>query len=336
MEYASLEQRLAQGYMDMLPSFVPDETAPVSIAEQERFYGIIRSLHQLAYDEPTLFVKTLHEDDVYPTRYKKGYDKPKLIEDMKKFTKSVDGLLQAMFLMGRGEGVKLSKSQKDVFARLDMGNLTDLPAAWKWMAAKEGANIAAFSHCLFDDNYPYASEIYARLLGDAAFKKLEKWMLDRGYRRHILHNVTASDCNLTLTIANPKWSGEPPRGGFEYKIRHTGISAQFDFYAKNPAIFGLCIPNGMKPYLEAFGDMEEGLRAFVVQRTKKCDNCRYCVQTDKTGSRPLAYINVEFEGRMYPLCPYFPGYRYSWTCIDDALADELMRMLSFMDEFMPA
>ena len=37
MTFSSLEQRLAQGYIDMLPSFVPEENASVSISEQEHF-----------------------------------------------------------------------------------------------------------------------------------------------------------------------------------------------------------------------------------------------------------------------------------------------------------
>ena len=335
MTYASLEQRLAQGYIDMLPSFVPDEDAPVSILDQRHFYDLIKNLFQLAYDEPLLFVPSLHEDDVYPTRYKKSYGKPKLITDMRKFTKSLDGLLQAMFLIGQGADVKMSKKQSDILSRLGVGDLRKLPPAWKWMSTKSRARRAAFSHCLFDDSYPYTSEIYARLLGAAAFEKLETWMLTQGYKRFDIYDITASDCKLALSIANPKWSEEAPRGGHEYKIKHTGISAQFDDYTSQPAIFGLCIPGGMKPYLEAFDSMEKELQAFVVNRTKKCDKCGYCVQTDKTGSRPLARTTIFFEGKEYQLCNYNPGYNYSWPSIDDELADMVIKMLTFMDGFAP-
>lgn len=335
MRYASLEQRLAQGYLDMLPSFIPDENAPVSVSEQAQFYDLIQGLFRLAYDEPLLFVSTLHEDDAFPSRYKKGYNKPKLIGDMKKFTKAVDGLLHAMFLLGRGEDVVLSKKQKTILARLGIDDTANLPASWQWMATRANANISAFSHCLFDERYPYTSEIYARLLGESAFKKLEDWMLTHGYKRFDVYNTTASDCNLILSIVNPKWSQDPPRGGFEYKIIHTGIAAQFDYYVRTPAVLGLCIPNGLKDYLAAFSRMSKTLQSFVVQQTKKCDNCRYCVQTDKTGTRPLACVAIEYEEEKYQLCPYFPGYTYSWTSIDDTLAAQLIEMLSFMDGFLP-
>lgn len=336
MEFSCLEQRLAHGYMQMLPPFVPDENSPVTVPEQEQFYGLMKNLFQLAFDEPLLFVTALHTDDAYPSRYKKSYGKPELIVNMRKFTKSIDGLLQAMFLLGQGGQPTLNKRQHAILSRLGVDDPTNLPAAWRWMATRDSASLSAFSHCLFHSGYPYTSQIYARLLGAPAFKKLENWMLAQGYKRFDINDVTASDCKLSLSIINPAWSAQPPRGGFEYTIKHTGIAALFDDYVKTPPVLGLCIPGGMKPYLEHFDAMDKALQAFVVARTKKCDGCNYCVQTDKTGARPLAHTVVHFEGSDYQLCNYYPGYNYSWHSIDNDLADMLIQMLSFMDQFAPA
>ena len=335
MIFKCLEQRMAQSYIDMLPSYIPDKNAPISISEQKRFYDLIHNLYQLAFNEPLLFVSKLHEDDAYPSRYKKPYGKPDLILNMKKFTKAVDSLLQNMFLLGKSGDVKLNKQQLTVLSRLAIDDNDNLPPAWQWMSKRESANLISFSYCLFNKDYPCTSDIYARLLGETAFRKLENWMLEKGYLRFTITNITASDCKLSLTIANPKWSANPPSGGFEYKIRHTGISAQYDFYTANPPAFGLCIPNGMKAYLNAFDLMDSKLQKFVTERTKKCDTCKYCVQTDKTGTRPLAYIPVEYENVQYHLCTYFPGYNYCWNSIDDDLAEQLIHMLSFMDQFTP-
>ena len=140
---------------------------------------------------------------------------------------------------------------------------------------------------------------------------------------------------MSLSIVNPKWGEGAPNGGYEYKIKHTGISALYDDYVENPKTLGLCIPGGMKPYLSAFDSMDSDLQEFVVQRTKKCDGCGYCVQTDKTGLRPLAFILINHESGDDKLCPYFPGYRYCWQNIDSTLVEKLMKMLSFMDNFSP-
>lgn len=329
----SLEQRMAQSYIDLFPPFVPKAGAPVSAEEQKALYDLMDRLYHLAFDEPQFFVSALHEDDVYPTRYKKAYGKPNLITDMRKFIKAVDALVEKMFLLGQKGAVTLTKREQGILKRLGTDDGNPLPAAWGWMA--ERGSLIAFKYCLFDENHLYTLDVYARLLGETGLKKLADWMFAKGYKPLEVHDINASDCKLSLSIYNPKWGKTLPKGGCEYGIKHTGIAMQYDFWCKTPVALGLCIPNGMRTYLEAFNEMDEGLKRFVASHTKKCDGCRYCVQTDKTGKRPLAYVPIQFEGESHHLCTYFPGYNYCWPNIDDALADELIRMLDFMDRFAP-
>ena len=334
MEFKNLEQRMAQCYIDMFPKFVPDEQATVSVSEQKIFYDLINNLYQLAFDEPLLFVTSLHDDDAYPNRINRAsYGKPELQKNMKKFLKEMDMIIENMFLLGQNTVVKFSKKHQVILSRLGINDFTKLPKAWSWMSNRPNANTIAFSHCLFNNDYPYASDIYANLFGEKAFRKIEKWMLGQEYKRFIHNNIIASDCKLTLTYINPLWSKDSPKGGYEYGIRHTGISAKYDFYTREPAVFGLCIPNGLKEFLMAFETMEKKLQGFVVENTKKCDSCRYCVQTDKTGSRPFVYITVKYEQKQYNLCPLIPGYTYCWTSIDNELVEQLISFLSFMDRF---
>jgi len=337
MTFENLEQRMARSYIDMLPPFVPDEKANISVYEQEQFYNLMKELYHLAFNEPLLFVSSLHEDDAYPNRFnRRKYGKPDLQTNMKKFIKAVDSLLQNMFLIGQGADVKVNKRQKEILSRIGIENICNLPASWVWMSRREGANLTDFSYCLFDENYPYTSVIYARLLGKDAFRKLESWLISQGYERFDIYDVVASDCKLSLTYANPSWSKERPNGGFEYKIKHAGISMRYDSFIKQPAVMGLCIPKGlMKSIINSFNSMSESLRGFVVKQTAKCWNCRYCVQTDKTGVRPLAYTIIKHGETEYKLCEYFPGYNYCWTSIDNGLADQLIEMLPFMDRFIP-
>jgi hypothetical protein len=332
MKFSSLEQRMAQTFIDMFPKFVPDENAPVSLKEQEEFYLVMDNLYQLGFDNPLLFVSSLHEDDVYPSRFKKPYGKPDLILNMHKYTKEVNGLLQNMYLLGKNNDVGITKRQRIILSKLGISDLTKIPPAWSWMAKRSDINAITFSHCFFKKDYPYLSDIYAPLLGDLAFRKLEKWMIEQGYKQYVIHDATASECKLSLTYANPVWSEESPKGGFEYKIKHTGISVLYEPFTQC-AFLGLCIPNGLKMFLEAFDTMDTNLKQFVLSRTKQCDKCNYCVQTDKTGGRALAHITVNKEQQQYDLCPYFPGYQYSWRKIDDKLADQLIDFLSFMDRF---
>ena len=332
MTFKNLEQRMAQSWLDMFPGFIHDENAPVSMKEQKTFYDLMKDLYTLAFNEPEMFVTDLHEDDAYPRRFNRAsYGKPDLERNMKKFVKAVNDLLQNMFLAGQGSAVKFNKKQLAILSRLGIENLSELPAAWKWMASRPDSSIIVFSHCFFKKDYLYASDIFADLLGKTAFKKLEKWMTKKGYRPYMSYDLTASKSRFTLTYANPAWSDDAPNG-FLFKIKHTGISASYEPYTKNPPALGLCIPNGLKPYLDTFGTMDEKLQSFITEKTKKCDNCRYCVQTDKTGTRPLAAIKVS-GGKN--LCPYFPGFSYCWSAIDGELADKLISFLSYMDKFAP-
>lgn len=332
--YSYLEQRMAQSYIDLLPPFIPDDKADYSIVEQEEFYLLIKKLYQLAYNEPLLFVATLHEDDFYPNRFNKSsYGKPELLANMKKFLKSMDALLNNMFLMGQGIDVKLNKREKVILSRLEINSLADITNVWKWMSSRPGSNILDFSHCFFKKEYPYTADIYSNLLGSLAFRKLENWMFEHGYKGYNISDITASDCNLSLTYANPKWSKEQPKGGFLFKIKHSGISVEYDKYAKKPPILGLCIPNSYKTYLDNFETMDPRIKSFVLSHTKKCDGCRYCVQTDKTGEKPLACVKVIDKNNHYNLCPYFPGYGYCWTNIDEEIVDDIIMMLSYIDRF---
>jgi len=332
MTFENLEQRMARSYTDLFPKFIPDENAPVSKQDQKEFYTMMKNLYKLAFDEPLMFVSALHEDDAFPRRYnKKSYGKPDLEKNMKKFMKAVDDLLLNMYQAGKDSNVKFNKKQQEILAKSGITDTAKLPAAWKWMSERTGSNIVAFSHCFFRNDYCYTSDIFAPLIGEAAFRKLEKWMVKKGYTRFDAFDVTASSSKFTLNYINPKWSDEEPKGGHLFKIKHTGISVCYEPYAANPPLLGLRIPDGLKPYLEKFDSMDEKLKAFAVERTKKCDGCRYCVQTDKTGKRPLALVKVTYGKKDYSLCPYFPGFSYGWSVIDDELVEKLIAFLSFMD-----
>ena len=338
LTYTSLEQRTAQGYLDVFPLFIPEESASVSIEEQKEFYDIMKKLYKLAYVEPQLFVPKLHEDDVPPMLFSGRSDsEQETLTNMKKFRKSVDTLIWQMYLMGIGSEYTLNTRQKKILAGLGIADFTKLSPVWEWMAKKEHLERfeqpSRFAHCCFREEYLYAADIFEKAFDNTAFGKLKGWMTAHGYKPFQICNTTASDCKLSLTYANPSWSEETPRGGFEYKIKHTGISMRYEPCCKEPWILGVCIPGGMKLFLEHFDEMPEHVQDFVMSRIKRCDGCRYCVQTDKTGKRPFARIAVQYAEKEYKLCPYYPGYSFWWTSIDDTLADNIIGLLGFMDKF---
>ena len=311
MVYRSLEQRAAQGYLDLFPQFIPDSQAPVSVSEQRAFYDLMERFYRLAYEEPQLFVPRLHEDSALPGLFSSASDPGREAQNhMKKFRKMLDSTVMQMYLCGAKKEYRLDRRQKAILARLGIEDYENLPAAWVWMAEKEHLerfqSPSRFAHCCFRADYTYTVEIYEKAFGNEAFHRLTGWMAEHGYRTFDIYDTTASGCKFALTYANPAWGKERPRGGFEYKIKHTGISLRYEPYCRDPWIFGVCIPGGMKPYLEHFQEMPAAVRDFVMSRVKRCDGCRYCVQTDKTGKRPLARIPVQYGsleqwGKFYSL-----------------------------------
>lgn len=61
----------------------------------------------------------------------------------------------------------------------------------------------------------------------------------------------------------------------------------------------------------------------MLEHTKCCDQCRYCVQTDKTGQRPLSTMMVAGE----PLCPYYPGFCCAILELDAKRVSQIIALL---------
>ena len=349
-QFENVEQRMVTTYLDTYPSFVPSEEGP-GIAAQAQCYEFIEGLYQRLAEEPTLLVRDLHDDDAHPNRFNAGaYGKPKLKDWMRKPIKQLDSLLATMFAMGEagrleggglvvGGAVKVSKKHRLLLEALGLDvsagpdgivvrhdGYPELFAAWTWMATRPGASLLRFSRCLFREGYSYASEIYGRLSGnEAAFRRLEAYLIENGYTR-----VDNWNGQIALDYHKSQDGKPVTKGGYLYGIHHTGISARYDLLTDEPQVFGLCIPR-MKDILLAFDSLDAGVQDFVMSRTKKCDGCRYCVQTDKTGKRALANIPVDYGGKTQRLCPYFPGYRYCWPELSDELVDDMVAMLGAMD-----
>ena len=335
MKYSCVEQRLAQTYITLFPEFIPDDNAGISIPEQKVFYELMKTLYSLIYDDPLLLVSKINDDDFFVNRFNATLDnKPALKVIILKFKTTMNELLKNMFHAGQGLEVKFKKKQLHLLSLAGVEDISDLSAAWKWMATRKDSNLSAFTYCLFNQNHVYSPAIYKKIFHGKAFDKLDKWMHANGYKQYDKYDITGSDCKLSLLYVNPAWSTDPPSGGYLYKIKHTGIAAELNYSIEPPAVLGLCIPkNLMKPLTQSFDSMNDSLKEFFINKAIKCWGCRYCVQTDKTGKRPLAYVNVTHKKTEYKICTYFPGYSFNWTSLDIAIANYIIELLDYMDTF---
>jgi len=346
ISYANLEQRMAHTYLDMLPPFVPLMSNDVSVHSQEQFYGFIKNMVQVIFDSPELLVTQLHEDDAYPNRFNRAaYGKPKLYYAMKKTINAIEELIFWLYSIGQSgivENEKLIisdavKSKKNHIQALPYLGLTldsntlscaaydGLFPAWKWMAERK--NSTAFGRGMFDPQYPYIQDVYAKLFGDEkGFNHLLEYLAEHGYQRFEIERGP-----YTLDYVKSVGNGDSPLGSPLHGDHfHYGISAEYKHEAVAPQFMVLRILE-MKDLLLKFDQMESHLKDFVIQYAKKCDLCRYCTQTDKTGKRKELAIPVT-HGTIYNICPLYPGFNFCFSTLDEPLSNQLMAFLDFMDE----
>jgi hypothetical protein len=110
---------------------------------------------------------------------------------------------------------------------------------------------------------------------------------------------------------------------------------EYDWIRAEPVLIGLRIPEFPK-LLRQYDKMDENLRSFVVGRTKKCNACGYCTQTDRTGKRQPSFIAVESDDGPKNLCTLFPGFSYTWSRIDSETGRSIEDFLGFADRVLTA
>lgn len=334
--HESLEQRMIGTYLDMLPS---QESFQSEDHAEKEMIQILHALMNTLYNKPTLLFSTLHTDDAYNNRFNKSADKkPELLKDMRTAEKKINSLIEYLSSCGSGNRTaKIPSSYKNILGEIGIdisikdGSISFSSKIYKSIDEDVSAlheeiqsNSITNYRCLFF-NEQSALLNYRTLSGNPEqFNRLIDY-LKSSY--HFFKTQNA----VSLEYIKGKNNSIPLKGGFQYKVNHIGVSMYYEPLVKMSASYSLCIPS-MKKLLSFFYDMEDDLKQFILLMTKKCDNCRYCVQTDKTGTRERACISVERENEKYSLCPYFPGYSYTFDHFDGQIVDYMIKLLVFMDE----
>ena len=347
MNFTNLEQRMAHAYLEVFPLFVPLKDCPVSVQSQEQFYSFMKNVFQTIFDTPERFFKKLNQDDAFPNRFNRAsYGKPKLNETMKKDLKEIDELLALLFTLGQNStvengrlllsaGVEIKKKFLNILPELgltlDDHTLSCAPYAglfptWQWLATRQNASVTTFSRAMFDPAYPYTQEIYATLFGNQkAFATLVQHLGQSGYQRVDLRRGPYTLDYVKRIVEKDVPVGTPMHGD----PYHYGVSADYRPDAAVPQYLVLRILE-MKNILLEFDALPNNLKDFVIQYVKKCDDCGYCTQTDKTGKRQPLHITVTHHGE-HCVCPLYPGFNFCFTQLDDALVANLMAFLDVMD-----
>lgn len=344
--FSCLEQRVVAVKIASLSDFFPAENISASIESQRAFYDFYIGAHRAIFEDISLLFSTTHPDDFFTRRFNHAADnKPKLQAQMNAAFKALEEFERALFDMadkGRFDGatliapkeVKLKRQHIAALKvkceavngerRFDFSSIERAIDAWRYLAL---AGFERFSRCEFDARHSYIADVFARELGDIeAFRLLEDYFTEKNYER-----VERRGGMFALDYAKEYAPKPSPIKDAWAERTHGGVEFKFREIDTPPQTISLRAPY-IKEVLAKSDEMSDSLKEFFARNIKKCDGCRFCVQTDKTGERPLAHIAVESGGAAHKLCPLFPGYSLCWTRLDAQLARELIAAFEFFDK----
>ncbi len=355
--FESLAQRVIYSYAGTFPGFVPVKSDRASEHSQLEMYGFIENMLQKLYVDPSLLALSFQQDDFYED-WALQKTKPKLVVEMRNYQKKINEFLMLLIQIGEQGSIKGNtllvtpdkvKLTANVQKRLESFGLTcskseegfalscdehpELFPAWKLLSETSAGKkdpVMYFSHCMFDPEHSYPTDIYLNLLNDKSpLIKLRGYFEANGYLRvDCRENSRENEISLDW-VKNYGKKDEPLKASWAER-EHGGLSIWFDFSKRNQVFFGLRVPR-YKELLARFDEMDDRLKEFVICKTKKCDGCGYCTQTDKTGIRRKQFVTVDHKGSVN-LCQLYPGFTYIWTAVNDDTASDIIAFLKFIDK----
>lgn len=351
--FDNLAQRSLYYFISTYAPFVSTNSDMATVEEQESAYHFIKSIYENTFKDPSLLkLKTLPDDSFSDWEYHKT--NPKLVTDIREGIKKVEQFINLIYQISLSKQINentFSVSKNDleikpaVLKQLQNFNIKyqvnekeyiiDFPikvSGLKLLATISKQSISneeenqkpyvLFSRGVFNVNHPWTYEVFRNFFEDQrAFDRLISFLDKNNYKR-----VDGSECIALNYVKNYSKKQEKLKAAWAERT-HGGIELIYEETRKNQPLLSLRIPY-YKEILEHSSKMSNKLKNFIINYTKKCDNCRYCVQTDKSGTRPLAFINVDDNN----LCPLFCGFSYRWKAINDDIVDNIIELLQFIDE----
>lgn len=352
-QFPDLARRMVDYARTTLPEFYPATQGVGSRQGQQAFYRWIQGVYDALYRQPELWAGKPVEDDCYAQPWS-NEKRQQVVTAMRKLTGKIDDLFRLVMelarygqqqedvLMVAKEAVKLTAAKRKLLAaaRLhveDQGTswavkapgyeamLPTLTALSEQSMVGDGQKPYTFSHCLFDRQYPYFDGVFRSMSGDGeAYDRLLGYLREKGYQRSSLRDGRiivdwAIDYGRKPTALKDSWG----------EREHGGITLEYKYAVRRPFFCGLRIPR-YKLLLEAADAMQEDVRAMVCAKGKECDGCGYCIQTDKTGKRPRAFVPVSHGGKTYALCTMFPGFGFWYDELNARNVSEIIGLLEFI------
>lgn len=351
-DFNNQAQRMIYNYIATYSPFYCVETSEVSIDQQKSAYEFLLNIYLKLYEDPTILGLQLLPDDSY-TDWELHNNRPNLVTKMRSMLKKVDEFISTLhnvFLVGFIENdsfiinteelhlkstfikqlnlllITCEKNNSSYILTCSKDTLLGLKFLAKISAENTLKPYFLFSRGIFNTASPFTIDLFRELLGDEnAYNKLIQFFLTHDYRR-----IDNRENRISLDFVKNHSDKDTEVKSNWAERTHSGIEFGFEELRYNQLFIGLRVPY-FADVLKAMDKADDKIRNYVVHQSKRCDNCGYCTQTDKTGTRPRQYVPVQYDGKMYYICPLFCGYQYRWRKLNDEIVNNIIMFLSFVD-----
>jgi hypothetical protein len=341
--FKSLGARIIFAYLASYPEFVlsSDELNPES---QRQLYSFFHDMIDACYQNPELIGISPEPDRCFEERWLLNNRDPELMDAMSKIEKKFFdwvGTLHKLGLLGevRDSNLFVSKSAWKLTPKmlekfLPFGLQSECtpdgailsckayPFIFPALNARSGigpgqdGQIAFLTRFLFGTitGHPYrATQMFGKLYDDPSWLcDLESFFEKLGY--------TCLNDERGLQV---RWVKEYP--GKERGYLHIS----YRWRDRLQMCYEFRVPS-FRLLLGYYDEMEYALKELCFIRTKVCDNCGYCTQTDKSGRRQKLTLPLKYPDGIMLKCPLWPWF--SWSKLDGETIAKMKKLFLYAEE----
>lgn len=314
--FENLGKRIIYSYLATYPVFKPVANCGASELSQRQMYDFLYETIEIIYNDLSLINVADEPDDAYEW-WQLNKEKPELILKMQKIEKNVIDFFEYFMkigMLGEAEdnaliiskaGMRIQQKTKEKLSRFGLifdeskdsykishNKYNELFPAWKLHCSVPKDNIIRsrnmmnFLHGKFGGKQYTAVEMFGKICNQEHVAELESYFLQKGY-------------TLANNEMNVMYEKEYPKKQKAY------MHIYYDWRKKNQMVYYFKVPQ-FTTLIKSYEGMDDELKGFIIERTKTCDGCGYCTQTDKTGKRQRLAVPLVFRGETLVKCPLFP------------------------------
>ncbi len=321
--FQSLGNRIIYAFKSTFPEFLEVEDENANTESQRQMHSFLRDSVDTIYETPEI-INISHEPDGCYENWMLNRHIPELILSMEKIEKKFFDFYEYLFKLGnygdvKGKEMHIAKSSvnitKATIRKLEKFGLKitktetytvlacpEYPLifpAWKYLYCtivkgnmKRTQQLTMFLHGRYKDKLYRTNHMFGKMIENIEEISLfEEYLFLNGFR----------PINDELSVLWQKNHGTGSKS-------HMRVS--FSWRNKYQLSFSFGVPK-FRILFNGYSTLDEDLRKLIFERTKACDDCGYCTQTDKTGTKKKFAAELHYNGLSSVKCPFFPNLNFT-------------------------